>query len=174
MDLKKIIEKRGKLTEIEGDSIKYVEVVNITDINFRYGFSDKGWVVFYDDNKTLIKDDNYISLFKLLELPFERLNEEIRKNPLFENFKLDEFNVLFPLVNIVKTSINMESDYWALLSLEMLLHGKIYDDSLLSGLMTLQNQKWPSQKLKHKAKSYMSKVRDTHWSNSKIKEEFDD
>lgn len=172
MDLEKIIEKHGKLIELQKDSVKYVEVMNITDLNYKYGISNKGWVVFYNSKITLITDDNYITLFKLLELPFENLMDEIDRNPLFDNIT-KKFEVLYPIAGILRTSLSMESDYWSMLSLEKLLQGDIYDDSLVNCLIELENEKWPSQKLKHKAKSYISKVRDVHWSNSKIKDELD-
>ena len=169
MDLKQVVEKKGKLIEVDGDSIKYFEIMSIADLDFKYGISDKGWLVCYDNEKTLIKTDNYVILFKLLELPFEELIAELRKNPQFESFKVNEINNLIPLVDMLKISLKMESDYWATLNLEMLLQCEVYDASLVNALMTLHNKKWPSQKLKHKAQTYMSRVRDSYWLKSKFR-----
>ena len=166
-----LIEEKGQVINYKEDYIKYLEIASFSNLAFSYGATERGWLVNKDNKSFLIEDiqDNYIAFFSLLELPSNSILDTIKTSiKQFTNEKILIFD-FFPIISITKTAINMQSTYWSILCLDLLLENKLYHQDLLDCLYNEKKEKWISQSLKHKILKYISRVRDNEWNNSSLK-----
>lgn len=158
--IKTIISSKGLEINYEGNNIKYFQIAYFSDIEFVYGITELGWLIKKNNNQYLVKnkEKNYIPFFKLLELPNRGVIDQIKSNIEFaldENFSIFDF---FPIVQITKTSMDMESSYWTNLCLNLLLNNKLYNLEFSAFLKNRKEDKWISQSLRHKLFKYIVKT----------------
>lgn len=168
--IKDIIKAQGTIINYKDSDVKYLEIANFIDAEFTYGIIEDGWLVKKKNNQYLVdnEEENYIIFFNLLELPNDKILDNINVNIeslLNSNLSIFDF---FPIVEITKTAISMESSYWAILCLDLLLKSKLYSLELLNYLFDKKDDKWLPQPLKHKILKYISRTRDQEWNKSKL------
>ncbi|WP_452600687.1 hypothetical protein [Pontimicrobium sp. MEBiC06410] len=166
-NIKQIIENKGKLISYKDKNIKYLEIGNFKDISFRYGVTNDGWIIKNNNNFYLIKNNekNYIVFFNILELPSDLIIRTV--NDKIEELKENDLSIFdfFPIIQITETAFNMESSYWSILCLDLLLKSKLYKTELLDYLYHEKKAKWIPQPLKHKILKYISRVNNENWGN---------
>lgn len=159
--IKTIISSKGVEIDHQGNNIKYFQIAYFSDIEFVYGITELGWLIKKNNNQYLVRnqENNYIPFFKLLELPNKDVIDQIKSNIEFildENYSIFDY---FPIVQITKTAINMESLYWANLCLDLLLDNELYNSDFLGYIRNKKEDKWISQSLRHKLLKYIAKTR---------------
>jgi hypothetical protein len=154
--IKQELLSKGVLINYLGEQLHYFEVLEFKDPAIKYGFTSSGWLINDNGHQTFVKFDseNYLPFVKILQIPFENVITSIENRCNLiqtQNVKIDD---LFPIKNITKTAIRMESNYWSKLALKFLVHSKSDDLELKFFLSSNLNEKWLSQELKHLIKKY--------------------
>lgn len=128
----------------ENDVVNYIEIANFHNINFVYGISIKGWIVFEDNVLKIISFEtgNFSPFLKTLEINYVEF-----KRAFEEEFRIKE---VFPIFEILKLSFNAESCYWSNLSLDFLINIDFINNEIICFLSDQQSNKWTNQNIKQK------------------------
>ena len=153
-----LIESANTIIKIKGIKFKYFHILDFNDIGFSYGICEEGWVIDDSDVLSLIswQDSNFIGFVRLLEMPFSDLVFKIEESLKVKKTMNYKWVDLFPISKITQTAFDMESSYWAELSLDFLLKADFHCKELTLFLKKNINKKWITQMLKHKMQEYIT------------------
>lgn len=140
--------------------IKWIPIICFDNPELKIGLLQDGrWVVEGKNNVFgLFEPKSYIRVMALLEKPLNNICEII-----INTFKLSDSNLevydIFPFVDIIKSGLEQESEYWAELAFKWFDEIPIEKKEILrDSLIKITNAKWASQKLRHRAIKEISKL----------------
>lgn len=119
---------------------------------------DSNWVVEGKNNTYILTTpQSFWRVVVLLERPLNEVREDINRFAKSMNLDIDVSSV-FPFIEIVRAGFEFGTTYWAEMAFcwydELPIKEKI---KLKDSLKQIKNEKWASQKLRHKAMKEMKR-----------------
>ncbi|MFK7033444.1 hypothetical protein [Flavobacterium oreochromis] len=143
-------------------NVEYLDIVSFDEIKFSYGLNKKGWVINDDGVVKVISftESNFIDFLKVLEMPFDKIEKDIRNSLIKKKIEIDFSWVdLFPIEGMIKTAFSMESSYWGELCLDFLVKSNFISEKIMILFEKSNKEKWFSQKMRHQIKKYSAAFR---------------
>ncbi len=144
------------------EMVTWLPLIPVNDDGNRMGITTEGiWVVEAGNGLLQLREpESFVSTLPLLEKPRSFISQQIHQ--ILDSETLGSLiEQTFPIVDVIRMGLEMESDYWANLALDWFDELSIIDkQQLVDILKVLSKAKWTSQKTRQKAIRKIGKLDD--------------